>query len=109
MRVNNVQKGGNSHISTLQAIEKKQFLHVWSLHPDTSEEAIIAHVSGICGSNDLKVEKIIPKTKRDYSSFMVGVPETQFAKINSVDSWPLNAQFNEWVWFRNSRKLSKSN
>lgn len=82
-----IHKGENMQISSIQAVQKKKFLHVWSLHPDTSEEAIIEHVKSICGTNDIKVDKIIPKTKRDYSSFMVGVPESLFDKINKADSY----------------------
>ncbi|KOB70723.1 putative RNA-directed DNA polymerase from transposon BS [Operophtera brumata] len=96
VQLNAVQKGGNAQISTFQAIKKKKFLHVWSLHLDTTEEAITEHITTTCGSTDVKVEKIIPKTKRDYSSFMVGVPESDFGKINNVECWPLNANFNEW-------------
>lgn len=99
-----VHTGGNVQIDSFQAIQKKKFLHVWSLHPDTTENSIAGHVKKICGSEDIKIEKVIPKTKRDYSSFMIGVPESMFEKLNSADSWPVNTRFNEWVWFRNSRK-----
>lgn len=108
VQLNAVQKGENAQISTFQAIKKKKFLHVWSLHPDTAEKAIIEHVAMTCGSTDVKIEKIIPKTKRDYSSFMVGVPESEFGKINNTECWPLNAKFNEWVWFRVPRQPTKS-
>lgn len=101
------QTGGNSKISSFQAIQKKKFLHVWSLHPDTSEEAIKEHVKSIIDSEDINVEKIIPKTRRDYSSFRVGIPESQFDKVNNTDSWPVNTQFNEWIWFRPSYKTTK--
>lgn len=104
---NTIQRGGNLQISAFQAIEKKKFLHVWSLHPVTSEETITEHVIKICNSKDVKVEKIIPKSKRDYSSFLIGVPESKFEIINSVENWPLNTQFNEWRWFRNPQKSSK--
>lgn len=104
-----VQTGGNVQIASFQAIQKKKFLHVWSLHPDTSEDSIAGHVKMICGSEDIKIEKVIPKTKRDYSSFMIGVPESTFDKLNSADSWPVNTRFNEWVWFRNSRKSATGN
>lgn len=103
-----ISKGGNMQISSIQAIEKKKFLHVWSLHIDTSEDTIIEHVTKVCDSKDVKVEKIIPKTKRDYSSFMVGVPESKFELINNSENWPLNTRFNEWVWFRNYRNKSEN-
>lgn len=107
-KLNLVQKGGNDKISAFQGVEKKLFLHVWSLHPDTTEESIKEHVIKTCGSLDVKIEKIIPKTVRDYASFKIGVPESCFVKINNNDCWPLNAKFNEWVWFRVPRKTAKS-
>ncbi|KPJ05485.1 hypothetical protein RR46_00145 [Papilio xuthus] len=99
-----VQRGGNSVMSSILAVEKKKFLHIWSLHPDTTSEAITEHVETVCGSKDIKVEKIIPRTKRDYASFKVGVPESLYGKINCCDCWPVNAKFNEWVWFRNQQR-----
>lgn len=99
-----VNTGGNTQISSIQAIETKKFLHVWSLHPDTASEAIAKHVEDVCGSKDVKVEKLVPKSKRDYSSFMIGVPESLFEKINCVECWPLNAKFNNWIWFRNKQQ-----
>lgn len=105
--INAIQIGGNVQISTFQAIQKKKFLHVWSLHPDTTEDAISEHVTKISGSNDIKVEKIVPKTKRDYATFLIGVPESLFNTVNKAESWPVNTQFNEWVWFRSSRKSAK--
>lgn len=100
-RQNVILKGGNDQIATFKAIEKKKFLHVWSLLPDTSEETLVQHITNVCGTSDIKVEKLVPKTKREYSSFMVGVPESHFDKINKSEIWPLHTQFNEWVWFRN--------
>lgn len=88
-------------------MENKKFLHVWSLRPDTTEEAIIEHVTKKCGSEDVKIQKIVPKTKRDYSSFMIGVPESNFDKINNIECWPVNTKFKDWVWFRDS-KTTKS-
>lgn len=108
-QLNNIQKGGNTQISSFQAVENKKFLHVWSLHPDTTEEAITEHVSKTCGSGDVKIQKITPKTKRDYSSFMIGVPELKFDTINNIVCWPVNTKFNEWVWFRDPRKTPKAN
>lgn len=103
-----VLKGENSKIGSLQAIEKKKYLHVWSLHLDTSNEGILSHVKEICGDGDnISVEKIAPKTKRDYSSFKIGVPESQYEKIARADVWPLNTRFSDWIWFRSPRPTAK--
>lgn len=77
---------------------------MWSLHPETLESDISEHVSIICDTTDVKVEKIIPKTKRDYSSFFIGVPESLYSKLCNAEVWPINTRFSEWRWFRPSRK-----
>lgn len=106
-RHSKVGLGNNTGIKAIQATERKKHLHVWRLHPDTTVEAITDHVKGFCGQDvSITVEKIKHKTVRDYSSFIVGVPERLFNKLNQSDVWPLNAEFNEWIWFRNSKNNS---
>lgn len=101
-----IRKGGNKEIKNLQAIERKKYLHVWSLHPETSNEAMLEHVISVCGihKEDISVEKVVSKAKRDYASFKIGVAESQYEKISVPEVWPLNARFSEWVWFRTFRK-----
>lgn len=58
------------------------------------------HVKLICATEDVQVDKIIPKSKRDYSYFIIRVLESQIERIKSVSSGSVNAQFIEW--FRKS-------
>lgn len=104
----NVLRGVNNQLMSMQAIESKKFLHVWSLHPETSNEAVSQHVAKICGmrEKDVSVERIVPKTKRDYASFKIGVVESQFGKIFRTESWPVNTRLSEWVFFRTFHKTS---
>lgn len=103
-RGNSVRVGNNNTIMTIQGTERKRHVHVWRLHPETTVEAMTDYVSSVCGPNvPIKVEKIKHKTERDYSSFIIGVPEKMFEKLNQPEVWPINAQFSEWIWFRNSR------
>ncbi|PZC80613.1 hypothetical protein B5X24_HaOG214180 [Helicoverpa armigera] len=44
-----VEKGQNSGISDLQAMERKKHLHVWRLHPETTVDMLTAHVKKVCG------------------------------------------------------------
>lgn len=103
--IKNVAVGTNKELKAIQATERKKHLHVWRLHPETSIEAITDHVKSVCGPDvQIKVDKINHKTKRDYSSFIIGVPEDWFQKLHQPEIWPMNAEFNEWIWFRNSNK-----
>ena len=101
----NVRIGKNTELKAIVATEKKKYLHVWRLHSETTLEAMIDHVKSVCGTDvNIKIEKIKHKTERDYSSFMIGVPEQYYDSLNSAEVWPLNAEFNEWIWFRRSSK-----
>ncbi|KAH9646011.1 hypothetical protein HF086_017540 [Spodoptera exigua] len=97
--------GTNIELKGIQATEKKKFLHVWRLHTETTIEAITDHVRNVCGLDvNIKIDKIKHSTERDYSSFVIGVPESYFDKLNTSDMWPTNAEFSEWFWFRKSTK-----
>ncbi|KAH9634692.1 hypothetical protein HF086_015565 [Spodoptera exigua] len=103
--LNNVAIGTNKELKSIQVMERKKYLHVWRLHPETTIEAITDHVKSVCGSDvQIKVDKVNHKTKRDYSSFIIGVPEVWFHKLHQPEIWPMNAEFNEWIWFRKSTK-----
>lgn len=94
---------GESEGLNVEAIERKKHLHVWRLEPNTTVEQIEKHIENICGSGiNVKVEKIVHKTHRDYASFIVGVPEGIYEKICHPKAWPRNAEFGEWIWFRRS-------
>ncbi|XP_026728490.1 uncharacterized protein LOC113494375 [Trichoplusia ni] len=100
-----VAVGTNKELKAIQATERKKHLHVWRLHPETTIEAITDHVNSVCGPDvHIKVDKIVHKTKRDYASFKIEVPENCFQKLNRPEIWPINTEFNEWIWFRNSTK-----
>lgn len=104
-----VRLGTNTELKAIQVSDRKKYLHVWRLHPDTTLEAIAEHVKTVCGPDvQIKVDKIKHKVVRDYSSFVVGVPEKCFDKLNQTEIWPMNAEFSEWIWFRNSNR-TKSN
>lgn len=99
-RLSEVKKGENKAIKSIVAVERKKHLHVWFLHPDTTVEALTDHVKSVCKSSEVKVDKIKPKNKRDYSSFIIGVPESAYERISTGAVWPVNAEFGEWMWFR---------
>lgn len=97
-----VRVGTNTELKAIQVSDRKKHLHVWRLHPDTTVEAIEDHVKNVCGPDvQIKIDKIKHKIKRDYSSFVIGVPEKCFEMLNKAEIWPMNAEFSEWTWFRN--------
>lgn len=98
---NNVTKGSNTEIRGISAMERKKYLHVWRLHPDTTLETMTEYVKNLCGSEaPMIVEKIKHRTVRDYSSFLIGVSEKHYTILNNAEVWPLNTEFSEWIWFR---------
>ncbi|CAG9791872.1 unnamed protein product [Diatraea saccharalis] len=104
---NEVKKGDNTRMCEIQGMEKKKFIHVWRLEKNTTIENMENHLQKICGEVSFKNEKLKPKTERDYSSFMIGVPESMYDKVCRPDVWPLNVEFSEWVWFRKTNAKPK--
>lgn len=100
-----VRIGKNTELKAILATERKKYLHVWRLHPETTVEAMTDHVKNICGQEVItKIEKIKHKTERDYSSFVIGVSERIYNELNKAEIWPVNVEFNEWIWFRRYTK-----
>ncbi|CAG4974960.1 unnamed protein product [Colias eurytheme] len=104
-----VRVGSNKDSLILKGMERKKYLHVWRLHPETSLETLTKYVKNVCGPDALiKIDKIKHKTARDYASFIIGVPENLFNTLNQPEIWPVNAEFSEWIWFRKAAKKPKS-
>lgn len=97
-----VKKGGNTSDGIdIQGTEKKKYLHVWRLQKDTTVESVEKHVKKIYVEEvPIKVEQIKHKTERDYASFIIGVPASKYEKLCQPESWAVNIEFAEWVWFR---------
>lgn len=96
-----VKKGGNTSAMDIQGTEKKRYLHVWRLQKQTTVESLEKYVRNIYNEEvQIKVEKIKHRTERDYASFIVGVPESKYEKLCQPESWAVNIEFAEWVWFR---------
>lgn len=96
-----IKKGGNTSTIDIQGTEKKRYLHVWRLQKETTVETLEKYVRNIYEEEiPIKVEKIKHRTERDYASFIIGVPESKYDKICQPESWAVNIEFAEWVWFR---------
>lgn len=100
-----VKKGGSTSAVEIKGTERKKFLHVWRLHKETTIENLEKYVKNICGQEvPVTVERIRHKTERDYSSFIIGVPESSYDTLYQSDNWAINIEFSEWVWFRRTTK-----
>lgn len=100
-RSNAIRKGGNNSISSLKAVERRKFLHVWRLNKRTTEENLMEHIKVTLGrDSEITIEKLKPKTERDYASFRIGVTLSNFEKLCDPEIWPVNVEFSEWIWFR---------
>ncbi|CAH2108995.1 unnamed protein product [Euphydryas editha] len=93
-----VKKGGSMSAVEIKGTERKKFLHVWRLHKETTIENLEKYVKNICGEAvPVTVERIRHKTERDYSSFIIGVPESSYDTLYQSDNWAVNIEFSEWV------------
>lgn len=104
-----VRKGGSMNSNEIQGTERKKYLHVWRLQKETSVENLEKHVKKLYGGQaiPIKIEKIKHKTERDYASFIIGVPESQYELFCKPDNWAVNIEFCEWVWFRRQTNKPK--
>lgn len=100
-RVNSISKGSNTSNLRIKAVERKKYFHIWRLSKDTTEDHLLEYIREILGEKSyIKVDKIILKTEREYSSFKICVSECDFETLFNSDIWPKNAEYCEWVFFR---------
>ncbi|XP_069360186.1 uncharacterized protein [Maniola hyperantus] len=101
-----VKRGGSAQ-AIIEGTEKKKYLHVWRLRKDTTVEKLEQFVQEAMKEEvPVKIEKIKHKTERDYSSFIIGVPESKYDILCQSEVWPVNVEFCEWVWFRRAASRS---
>lgn len=103
-----VRKGGSVGSTEIQGTERKKYLHVWRLQKETTVENLEKHVKTLYREAvPIKIEKIKHKTERDYASFIIGVPESKYEVLCQPESWAVNIEFCEWVWFRRQTNKQK--
>jgi hypothetical protein len=98
-------RGGNSSIISLKAVERKKFLHVWRLDSSTTEDNLRDYLRNILDDDsEIIIEKLKPKTDREYSSFRIGVTVSNYDRLCVPEVWPVNVEVSEWIWFRRQSK-----
>lgn len=104
-KISPINRGSNTSVLSLKAVERKKYLHVWRLLSDTTESNVEDYLRNILGENSfIKVDKIIPKIEKAYSSFRICVSEGNFKKLCEPDVWPKDVEYSEWMFFRTATK-----
>lgn len=102
-KLNPAVKGRNMSVLQIKAVERKKYFHIWRLVSETTEEDLSEYVRDVLGKETfIKVDKLKHKSERGYASFRIGVTETDFDKLCNPDIWPRDAEYSEWIWFRDS-------
>lgn len=104
-----INKGGNTSTLQIKAIERKKWFHIWRLLKETTENDLLEYIQKILGNDkDVKVHKINHKIERGYASFRVCVGESDYDLLCNPVIWPKDAEYSEWVWFRDSNGKPQS-
>lgn len=98
-----IRKGSNKKEVAIKGMELRKYLHVWRLLKSTTEKDMLEFVRNVCGNEtDIKVDRVKTKTKRDYASFIIAVPESAYNDLCQSEIWPVHVEFSEWIWFRSA-------
>lgn len=104
-----VKKGESTNSTEIKGSERKRYLHVWRLDTETTIESLQKYVKNICGNEvPIKTDQIKHKNQRDYSSFIIALPESKYNVLCQPEHWPINIEFCEWVWFRRNTHEQQS-
>lgn len=105
-----INKGSNTSMLRIKAVERIKYLHVWRLHTDTTEDILSEYVREVVGDDsNISVNKIHHKTERRYSSFRIGVLEKNYVKLCDSNIWPKGAEYSEWMFFRKQTESQVGN
>lgn len=87
--------GGTTGV-VLKAVERRQFLHLWNMV--SSLDDVRMYLKELCPTGTCTVEEL--KSKGDYKSYKIGVPDIHYEKCFAPDVWPDNARLKAWIPFR---------
>lgn len=87
----------------LQAVESLKRIHLWSMKVETTADEVAGFMKrkNPSGQAHYSVEKLELKHK-NYSSFVLTVPESCFDFFMNGLNWPKNVRINEWFRKRNT-------
>lgn len=100
-----INRGSNTSVLQIKAVERKRYFHIWRLHTDTTEDILSEYVREVLGKDSyVKVNKINHKIEKGYSSFRICVSAYNYEKLCDSNIWPKDAEYSEWVFFRHQTK-----
>ncbi|KAJ2941653.1 hypothetical protein O0L34_g16591 [Tuta absoluta] len=85
---------GNADVD-LQTVEKLRHIQAWSFKPETTTENILTFLNKITQCNDYTVLKRDIGSAR-HACFVIGMPESLYALINTPSVWPPGVRLSDW-------------
>lgn len=73
--------------------QDKLFFHCYPLHPDTTSDDVLSYLNHLLKAA-YTVDKI--KSKGDYSSFKISMPQSAVPEVLKAEHWPSRCYIKEW-------------
>lgn len=82
----------------LKAVEPRKFMHLWNMVSGLDD--VKDYLKELCPAANCIVEEL--KTRGEYKSYKIGIPDVHFDRCFTAEVWPDNAMLKVWVPFRAS-------
>lgn len=99
-RISSVRCTAGPDVTTLRAVEYRKYVHLWNMASGVDE--IRAYMQILCPGKTCTVEEL--KSKGEYKSYKIGVPQELYDRCLSAEVWPENARVKAWLF----RKLQNN-
>lgn len=99
----------NEFNNKLQGVPKRKLVFVSRLTSDTTVEDVRSYIGDylkLVDSTQLTIHKVLPKTTRLISSFIINIPPDHFNTIVDPKFWPDHCVVHEFVSSRSKPSLN---
>lgn len=94
-------------VTLLEASEKWKYFHLFYVKQGTTEDQIREHLKSVCEVDSCTIESL--KSRGNYASFKLGVPDQLYEKVTAVENWTENICIKPWRQnFRSKSGFSKT-
>lgn len=90
--------GSSPESNLIEAVPEMSYFHVFKLHPSTTMQGIIRYLKP--EFPEVNCEKLTSKYPNDYSSFKVGVLESNVSKFLEPSRWATGTRINKFFFPR---------
>lgn len=90
-------------VTKLKAMEPRRLVHLWNMK--SCADDVSSYLREICTTGSCTVTEL--KSRGDYKSYKLSVPEAFFDICMSPNTWPINSRIKEWTFFRGHRSNTK--